>query len=76
MAPGMLHCGGGPGPNTFDAVSALEPWVEQGRKPSQIVASHSTNGVVDRTRLLCPYPQVATYPGTGSIDEATSFVCK
>ena len=76
MAPGMLHCGGGPGPNTFDAVGALEQWVEQGRKPSLLVASHATGGVVDRTRPLCPYPQVATYTGTGSIDVAASFVCK
>lgn len=76
MAPGMLHCAGGPGPNSFDALGALERWVEHGVKPDVLVASHSTNGVVDRTRPLCPYPQVATYKGTGSIDEAASFVCK
>ena len=76
MAPGMLHCGGGPGPNTFDAVSALEQWVEDGRKPASLLASHATNGAVDRTRPLCPYPQVATYKGTGSIDEASSFSCR
>src|SRR4029077_8888558 len=29
MVPGMLHCGGGPGPNNFDMLSALEHWVEQ-----------------------------------------------
>jgi feruloyl esterase len=76
MAPGMQHCAGGVGPNTFDAIGALERWVEQGGKPSQIVASHSSNGAVDRTRPLCPYPQVAAYSGTGSIDAASSFVCK
>jgi feruloyl esterase len=76
MAPGMLHCAGGPGPNAFDAVGALEQWVEKGVAPSQLIASHSTNGVVDRTRPLCAYPQVATYRGSGSIDEAASFVCK
>jgi feruloyl esterase len=76
MAPGMLHCAGGPGPNTFDALGALEQWVEQGRKPAQVVASHATNGVVDRTRPLCPFPQVAAYRGSGSTDEAASFVCK
>ena len=76
MAPGMLHCVGGPGPNAFDAVGALEQWVEQGQAPAQIIASHSSNGAVDRTRPLCPYPQVATYTGSGSIDEAASFVCK
>lgn len=76
MAPGMAHCGGGEGPNTFDMITALEQWVEQGRAPDQVIASHSTRGVVDRTRPLCPYPQVATYTGSGSTDVATSFVCK
>ncbi len=76
MAAGMTHCAGGVGPNSFDAVTALEQWVEKGTKPAQIVASHTSNGIVDRTRPLCPYPQVATYKGIGSIDEAASFVCK
>jgi feruloyl esterase len=76
MAPGMAHCGGGEGPNTFDMVSALEQWVELGKAPDQIIASHSKNGVVDRTRPLCPYPSVAMYKGTGSTEEAASFVCK
>ena len=76
MAPGMGHCGGGEGPNTFDMVAALEQWVEQGRAPDRIVASHATNGAVDRTRPLCPYPQVAVYTGTGSANEATNFVCR
>ncbi len=76
MAPGMAHCGGGEGPNTFDMVSALEQWVEKGKAPDQIVASHSTQGKVDRTRPLCPYPQLAAYKGTGSTDDAASFVCK
>ena len=75
MAPGMLHCAGGPGPNTFDAVGALEQWVEHGVKPAHLVASHSAAGTVDRTRPLCPYPQVAKYKGTGSTDEALNFVC-
>jgi feruloyl esterase len=75
MAPGMGHCGGGEGPNTFDMVAALEQWVEHGKAPDQILASHSTNGAVDRTRPLCPYPQLATYKGSGSIDDAANFVC-
>jgi feruloyl esterase len=75
MAPGMQHCGGGAGPNTFDAIGALESWVERGQAPASMVASHSTAGKVDRTRPLCPYPQVAKYRGTGSIDDAASFAC-
>jgi feruloyl esterase len=76
MAPGMGHCGGGEGPNTFDMVAALEAWVERGQAPNQILASHATNGVVDRTRPLCPYPQTAVYKGSGSIDEAANFECR
>lgn len=74
-APGMGHCSGGPGPNTFDAVTALEQWVEKGVAPEKLIATHSTAGKVDRTRPLCPYPQVARYKGAGSIDEAASFAC-
>jgi feruloyl esterase len=75
LAPGMGHCGGGEGPNAFDAVTALEQWVEHSSAPKQIIASHRTDGKVDRTRPLCPYPQVAKYKGSGSIDEAANFSC-
>ena len=60
----------------FDKVAALEQWVEKGKAPELIIASHSTEGKVDRTRPLCPYPQVARYTGTGSSDDASNFVCK
>jgi len=66
MMPGMNHCQGGDGPDTFDKVKVLEQWVEQGKKPAQIIASHMTNGQVDKTRPLCPYPQVAKYKGTAA----------
>ena len=76
LEPGMGHCGGGEGPNVFDKVGTLDQWVEQGKAPEKIVASHSTAGKVDRTRPLCPYPQVAKYKGSGSIDEASNFACQ
>ena len=69
----MGHCGGGEGPSVFDKVGPLEQWVEQGKTPEVLVASHIAGGQVDRTRPLCPYPQVAKYKGTGSIDDAASF---
>ena len=71
MVPGMNHCGGGEGPSNFDALSALEQWVEQGKAPEQIIASRP-----GRTRPLCLYPQVATYRGNGSTDDASNFECK
>jgi feruloyl esterase len=76
LEPGMGHCGGGEGPNVFDKVGAVEQWVEQGKAPQKLVASHSTGGKVDRTRPLCPYPMVAKYKGSGSIDEESNFTCK
>ena len=75
FAPGMAHCGGGEGPNVFDALTPLEQWRENGKAPTAILATHSTNGKVDRTRPLCPFPQVAQYKGSGSIDQAENFVC-
>ena len=76
MVPGMAHCRGGEGPNTFDMMDALEQWVERGTPPDRIVAAHMGDRGVDRTRPLCPYPQVAVYKGSGSTDEAANFVCK
>jgi len=76
MMPGMNHCAGGDGPNTFDRMDVIERWVERKQAPGRIEASHATNGRIDRTRPLCPYPQVARYTGTGSLDDAASFVCR
>jgi feruloyl esterase len=76
MVPGMTHCVGGEGTATFDSLAALDRWVEKGEAPAQIPASRTVNGAVNRTRPLCPYPQVARYSGSGSIDEAANFVCK
>jgi feruloyl esterase len=75
MVPGMGHCGGGDGPNQFDMIAALEQWREHGKAPAEIIASKEAEGQVIRTRPLCPYPQVARYKGTGSIDRAEGFAC-
>jgi feruloyl esterase len=56
-------------------VTAMEQWVEQGKAPDRILASHATDRKVIRTRPLCPYPQVAKYKGSGSTDDATNFLC-
>ncbi len=76
MMPGMQHCGGGPGPNRFDGVTALEEWVEDGIAPERIIAFHSTDGEIDRIRPLCPYPQVAVYSGKGGTNSPANFACK
>jgi hypothetical protein len=82
MVPGMQHCYGGPGPNDFGGpmTVALEHWAEEGSPPDQIVATkyktNSNQSGIARTRPLCPYPQVARYKGSGSVDDAASFSCR
>lgn len=76
MMPGVNHCQGGVGADTWNKADVLDRWRETGRAPSQVVASHATDGKVDRTRPLCAFPQVAVYKGTGSTDEASSFECR
>ena len=76
MLPGVLHCGGGPGPDRVDWLSAIEGWVEDGQAPEQLVATKlGEDGSVERTRPVCQYPGTAAYEGSGSTDEASSFVC-
>jgi feruloyl esterase len=76
MLPGVGHCRGGDGPSTFDSLGTLDQWRSGGKTPDSILASHSTMGVIDRTRPLCPYPQVAQYKGSGDTNSAENFVCK
>jgi feruloyl esterase len=76
MVPGMAHCRGGDGTDRFDPISALDQWVETGKAPDSIPAARYAGDKADRTRPLCPYPQVAVYKGSGSTDEATNFNCK
>jgi feruloyl esterase len=79
MAPGMLHCVGGPGPNSADWQGAISAWVERGQAPDHIIAAKfvddtPSKGLV-RTRPLCPFPKVATWSGRGDRNRAESFVC-
>jgi feruloyl esterase len=76
MVPGMAHCGGGDGLNRFDAIREIEQWVEGRQPPNRIIATRVTDGHLDRTHPLCPYPQVAEYKGTGSTDDPLNFVCR
>jgi len=75
MIPGMAHCQGGPGPDVFDKVGVLEQWVQNGVAPDKIIASHLTDGVVDMTHPLCPYPEIAQWKGAGNTNDAANFTC-
>jgi feruloyl esterase len=76
MVPGVGHCGGGEGTDHFDLFPALQTWVEQKQAPGEIVASRIEDGKEVRTRPLCAYPEIATYKGSGSADDAANFKCK
>jgi feruloyl esterase len=82
MAPGMGHCGGGPGPNSWDKLAPLVDWVESGIVPDHVVATHTTDGVVDNERKICAYPDQAVYVGPegGQNDPAnwieSNFACE
>ena len=76
MAPGMQHCGNGPGPNQINYMAVMERWRESNITPDTMTAYHVANNRVDMVRPLCPYPAVATYKGTGSPNDAANFTCK
>ena len=71
---GLTHCGGGEGPDSFDVLTPVMAWVETGTVPDQIIASKVANNITTRSRPVFPYPTVARYLGSGSIDDPTRFV--
>jgi len=75
IVPGMFHCNGGVGADTFDKLAPLAGWVEHGTAPDAIPASRVVSGKAVRTRPLCAYPEVARYKGSGSIDDGANFAC-
>lgn len=72
MVPGMGHCGGGPGPNTFDPISALEQWREHDLAPAELAGSNPQTGL---TRPICAYPAAAQYSGSGAFDDGANWRC-
>ena len=75
MVPGVEHCRGGPGTDQFDLLGPVIAWREHGTAPDQVVASGRLPAGGTRTRLLCPFPQVARYDGSGNSDDAASYRC-
>jgi feruloyl esterase len=73
LLPGVNHCADGPGLDSFDSLSALEDWVEQGDAPTHMIVKG--NAFPGRTRPMCPYPLMPVYNGWGNIENAASFSC-
>ena len=79
MVPGMQHCGGGPGPNSFSTLPVLDKWVDGGAAPDQILATKYVNDDpsqgIGRTMPLCKFPQQAKYKGAGDVNDAANWSC-
>ena len=75
LVPGMGHCGGGPETlDSFDALSAMVKWVEEGIAPESVNATGRS--FPGRSRPLCAYPTHAHYKGQGNQEDASSFECR
>lgn len=74
--PGMDHCQGGPGCDTFDKLGVMDGWASGGGAPASFVARKFANGQPVRSQLICAYPRVAVYSGSGSLDSDESFACR
>jgi feruloyl esterase len=78
MVPGMGH---GPGTNgvenfNFDALGVVEEWKKTGKAPETLIVSHYKNGMEVGKRLVCQYPMVAMYKGSGNMEDAASYGCR
>lgn len=77
LIPGMNHVEGGPATDQFDALTAIQEWVEKDKAPTMIVAHGSKDKPFqDISRPLFPYPMQAVYNGRGDVKSAYSFVAK
>jgi feruloyl esterase len=76
LVPGMQHCSGGPGPDQFDTLSAIEAWVEHGKAPEVIPATTKPDAPVKHALPLCSYPKQSRYSGAGAVTDAANWACK
>jgi len=78
MVPGMGHGGGTTGLEnfSFDALAVIESWKQTGKSPEELIVSHYKEGTEVGKRLVCQYPKVAIYKGSGNTEDPASFVCK
>jgi feruloyl esterase len=80
VAPGVNHCGGGPGADETDLLAALDQWVSHGKAPGNLLAHKlAADGTEILSRPLCVYPQYPRYIGpagdAAAERRASSFVC-
>jgi feruloyl esterase len=78
MVPGMGHGTGTTGIENFnyDPLATIEQWKQTGKAPDELIVGHYKNGMETGKRLVCQYPRVATYKGSGNTEDPASFACK
>ncbi|WP_254648590.1 tannase/feruloyl esterase family alpha/beta hydrolase [Streptomyces sp. GbtcB6] len=74
LLPGVAHCGGGEGPNTFDALTAITDWVTKGDAPDSLTTkSVDSSGNTTASRPAYPFPYYAKNTTGGSATDASSY---
>jgi pimeloyl-ACP methyl ester carboxylesterase len=87
LVPGMNHCRGGSGVDTFDWLSEIEAWVETEKSPGTVIGYRRKNDTslpgarawpldpktVLKTRPVYDYPYTGQYVGRGDPDRAENF---
>ncbi|MDH5603677.1 MAG: tannase/feruloyl esterase family alpha/beta hydrolase [Cyclobacteriaceae bacterium] len=73
LLPGVLHCGGGPGPGEVDWLALVREWVEKDMAPERVVVSKTLGGQTTLSRPVFPYPRKAVYDGKGDTNKEASF---
>ncbi len=78
MVPGMEHSPGKGGAENFDfdALNLLTQWKENGVAPDRLIVTHYKDGKEVGKRLVCQYPRIAVYKGSGDTEDPASFSCK
>jgi feruloyl esterase len=78
MVPGMGHGPGTTGDENFnyDALNVIEQWKQSGKAPDELIFDHYKNGMQVGKRLVCQYPKIPTYKGSGNTEDPASFACK
>ncbi|MFF5302110.1 tannase/feruloyl esterase family alpha/beta hydrolase [Streptomyces sp. NPDC013161] len=74
LLPGVAHCGGGQGPDTFDALTAITDWVTKGDAPASLTTkSVDSSGNTTATRPVYPFPYYAKNTTGGPSTDASSY---
>lgn len=88
LAPGVLHCAGGPGPSQIDWLGDLDAWVKTGKAPDKVTARTASSGPARpdvppspapakvMVRPVCAYPAKARWDGKGDPNAEASFSCR